>query len=273
MIGLLRSENLKVFTTKVWWGMLIGLLGCVGLALLTNGGYAVSDLGGDDPEFNGAAHAANVYTSGQYFGIMFAAILGALLMTNEYRHQTLTGTFLATPNRVKVLGGKLIVILAWGVVYALFTTIINIPIGITILGSTSDNSTYLNDGGVIKAIGLNLLAFALWAAIGFGVGSMFRSQAGALITLLVMYFVSSRLLAILLGIVGAITDHPGLLDLYWYLPNGATDVMTSAGNQLSLIGDSDNEKPAWWVGTIFLLAYGGATATVGMLLTLKRDVG
>lgn len=274
MIGLLRSENLKIFTTKVWWAMLLGLFGLVSIALFTNSAIAISDLDSDDtPMWSTAAHAANIYTSGQYFGILFAAILGALLMTNEYRHQTLTGTFLATPNRLHVMGAKLLMIVIWGAVYALAATALNVPVGMGVL-SAADVDSHLGDGDVVKAVLLNLLAFSVWATIGFGVGSMFRSQAGAIVVLIVGYFATSWLLSLILAILSGVTGNDGLRELYWYLPNGATQVMTSAGEQLNLLsGETDPDAPPWWVGMLMLMGYGGATATIGVMLSLKRDVG
>ena len=52
--------------------------------------------------------AANIFTSGQYFGGLFVLLLGILLITNEYYHQTATATFLTTPHRTKVIVAKLI---------------------------------------------------------------------------------------------------------------------------------------------------------------------
>lgn len=272
MIGLMRSENLKIFTTKTWWAMLIGLFGAVVIALLANGGIAIADLDSTSPSFTESGHAAAIYTSGQYFGVLFAAILGTLLMTNEYRHQTLTGTFLATPERIKVIFAKLFVVVWWGLVYAAFTTAISVPVGVGVF-NIADTDTSLGDTTVLKAIGLNFLAFALWAIIGFGVGSMFRSQAGALVLLIVGYLVTTQVLMIILAIIAAATDNFDVIQPYYYLPYGATSVMTSAGEAASLTSDVEQlDPPEWWVGMIMLMFYGIATAAIGTSLTLKRDV-
>ncbi len=60
--------------------------------------------------------AANIFTSGQFFGLLFIVILGALVVTNEFFHQTATATFLTTPQRTRVITSKLIaaVLLAAG---------------------------------------------------------------------------------------------------------------------------------------------------------------
>ena len=43
--------------------------------------------------------AANLYTSGQFFGVLIVMLLGAILVTNEFFHLTATTTFLVTPRR------------------------------------------------------------------------------------------------------------------------------------------------------------------------------
>ena len=46
-----------------------------------------------------AQHTAEIFTSGQFLGLMLVIIVGVLVVTNEYTHQTATATFLTTPRR------------------------------------------------------------------------------------------------------------------------------------------------------------------------------
>ena len=75
---------------------------------------------------------ASVYTSGQFLGLLLVAILGALVVTNEFQHQTATTTFLTTPQRVRVVVAKLVaaVLLAAGL--WLVATAVSIGIGLFI---------------------------------------------------------------------------------------------------------------------------------------------
>jgi ABC-type transport system involved in multi-copper enzyme maturation permease subunit len=263
MTGLLRSEYLKVITTKVWWTMLLGLLGILALALLINGVIAAEAL---DNDFNNQSLnqlAAGIYTSGQYFGVLFSAILGTLLITNEFHHQTATSTFLATPRRVEVVIAKLVVAVGWGVLYGLMCTVISIPVGAAILSSL-DSESALGEGDVLKAILLNLLAFGVWAVLGLGIGTLLQNQVGAVVTLIVAYFGAQVIGAILLAL-GEAWDWDWLGGVYYYLPYGATQVMTSADK----IADN---APAWWGGMLLVLLYGAVAAFFGSWLTAKRDI-
>ncbi len=263
MTGLLRSEHLKITTTKVWWVMLLGLLGILALALLINGVITASELDNDFSDQSLNQLASSLYTSGQYFGVLFAAILGTLLITNEFRHQTATSTFLATPRRIDVVVAKFVVAVGWGVLYGLICTVIAIPVGAAILSGQGEESA-LGEGAVLKAILLNLLAFGVWAILGIGIGTLLQNQVGAVVTLIVAYF-GTQVVGALLSGLGEAWDLSWLAGVYYYLPYGATQVMTSA-DQIA-----DN-APAWWGGMLMVLLYGAVAAFLGSWLTAKRDI-
>lgn len=262
MTGLLRSEYLKVVTTKVWWVMLLGLLGAVALALLVNGAIVTSELDhGHKTDLN--TLAGMLYTSGQYFGVLFAAIIGTLLVTNEFRHQTATATFLATPRRVNVIVAKFIVAVGWGLLYALVCTVIAIPVGVAIL-SSQGLSSHLGEAGVVKVILLNLVAFGVWAVLGIGIGTLLQNQVGSVVTLIVAFF-GSQAVGGLLSAAGQAWNLDWLAGTFYYLPYGATQVMTTADKL-------DAHAPAWWGGMLLVLAYGAIAAAFGSWLTTKRDI-
>lgn len=265
MTGLLRSEYLKVVTTKVWWVMLLGLLGAVAVALLINGAGVTHALDSDSAHRSASLNelAGRLYTSGQYFGVLFAAIIGTLLITNEFRHQTATATFLATPRRVNVIVAKFIVSVGWGLLYALICMVIAIPVGAAIL-SGHDVSSQLGEAGVVKVILLNLVVFGVWAVLGIGLGTLIQNQVGAVVTLIVAYFGTQGIGALLSGL-GQAWNIDWLAGTYFYLPYGATLVMTSTDKITT-------HAPAWWGGMLLVLAYGAIAAAFGSWLTTKRDI-
>ena len=100
MIALIRGELLKIRTTNSWWLFGIGVVVMTGLALLVNclqADYFLNDAANDDNSGADAgtqqmlaaqstvvAQAANIFTSGQYFGGLFVLMLGMLVVTNEF---------------------------------------------------------------------------------------------------------------------------------------------------------------------------------------------
>src|SRR5690606_23849466 len=100
-LRLIRAELLKIRTTSTWWWLALGALAATVVALAFNMFFAYQifhnpeffggeDVGGmADPSY----HAGNIYTSGQFFGLMLVMLLGILMVTNEFFHQTATATF------------------------------------------------------------------------------------------------------------------------------------------------------------------------------------
>lgn len=113
---LAMAEAMKVRTTNLWWLFIGGVLIFTSLALTRNGARYDFNL---NPQLAGLsaadkaqalaqaaqAHtqeslnaiAGDMMTSGQFLGVLFAMIIGILVVTHEYTHQTATATFLANP--------------------------------------------------------------------------------------------------------------------------------------------------------------------------------
>ena len=101
MIALARSEVLKIRTTRGWWAYLIVIVLLTGIAVAGDTGTAV-DADRSQLEFQlGLVEAAG-------FAALLALILGITIVTTEFRHGTVTPTFLAAPRREQVLGSKTI---------------------------------------------------------------------------------------------------------------------------------------------------------------------
>jgi ABC-type transport system involved in multi-copper enzyme maturation permease subunit len=283
VIALVRSEILKIRTTNVWWAMIIGLVVMTGLALAINIAQANDalrqqqppDVRDMDPQFaqemlreyalrsNLDYVAANIYTSGQYVGLLLAMIIGILVVTNEFWHQTATPTFLVTPKRGRVIAAKLGGALTWGAIYGLTATAISIAAG-GVFFAIKGVENRLTDPDVIKAILLNLLAYGIWAVFGLGLGTLLKNQIASIVTALGLYLVAENMLAGLLGYLAFEFEQSWIEKVIHYLPSGASRVMTTAVD----IPDA----PQWWAGALALLAYGLVAAGIGTLITKSRDI-
>ncbi len=284
MIALVRSEVLKLRTTNVWWGMALGLVGFTALALLFN--YFTTNALLDDPTFgapppedpsqvqqnqqaaatavanSAAALATNVYTSGQYFGLLLAMVLGVLIVTNEFFHQTATATFLTTPKRSRVIGAKLVTAALWGALFCLVTAVLAVPIGALLLGSLG-TPTELGNGAVLGGLALNLLAFAIWTIFGVGLGTLLKNQIVSIIVVIVAYL-GQAVVGTILTVLAIQFDAQWLVDVQYWLPGGASQVMVSTTEVPGI--------PPWWAGALTLLGYGAVTAAIGTAITVRRDI-
>src|SRR5712691_4767204 len=99
------------------------MLGLVLLALLLHGfGLPAKDLGRADVQLM-------VLGRGEFLGVLFAALLGAMSITSEIRHGTIRPTFLVTPRRGRVVAAKVSVSILIGVWFGLAASALAAAVG------------------------------------------------------------------------------------------------------------------------------------------------
>ncbi|TDC01126.1 ABC transporter permease [Micromonospora fluostatini] len=273
-MNLVRSELLKIRTTAAWLWMALGALLAVVLAFAVNAWLAHTTLTGDadmlglPPEEMAAqqdvvGQAANLYTSGQYFGLLFVMLIGVLMVTNEFFHQTATTTFLSTPKRTSVILSKLVAASLIGFGFWLVTSIINLVAG-AIFMSVADFGTQLGEWEVQRAFLFNLLAYMIWTILGIGVGSLITNQIGAVVTSAVVYLIGTQVASVFFFLLSSWLDSEAVLKWQVVLPSVASTVMVNSIESPML--------PAWWVGALVLVGYAVVTGVAGILITRKRDI-
>ena len=117
-----RSETTKQFTTSMWWILAIVLVAYVAFTAAVLGfvfsASATGSLPGDDgPQLPAEGLPAMLYSTATAIGYVFPLLIGTLMVTTEFRHKTLTPTFLATPRRGVVLWAKIVVGILLGALY------------------------------------------------------------------------------------------------------------------------------------------------------------
>ena len=302
---LIRAEVRKIFTTNSWWIFGIFILVATAFALMLNLFQANFELSNVEqarlngpPDFSSAPPdqqpppevqeqiredwarqidaarvltnaAANVFTSGQFFNLLFIVVLGALVVTNEFFHQTATSTFLTTPRRTRVIASKLIAAVLLAAGFWALTTAIDVGAG-TLLFTSQGYDVPFGEWTVIRAVLMNLLAFVIWAVLGVGLGVLIRSQLGATLTGAAMYLISWPVAVLLFGAIRQfVIQDDRVWDFVVVLPGVASFVMVAAER---LQFGPDSSGPPWWVGALVLLGYGVVAGVVGTLITRKRDI-
>jgi ABC-2 type transport system permease protein len=277
MIGQVRSEIRKITTTNTWWIMLIGVVVFTALAWVSNhymtestlqlaaSPEEIEDIGiggllADDPKL---AAVVNLYTSGQYFGSLLVLVLGGLLMTNEFRHQTVTATFLASNSRLKVVGAKLLTAVLVGAAFGLVSTTLAVGLSQISIAHYGELDPMLTDPKVLAGLGLNLLAFGVWAVLGLGLGTLLRNQVAAIVVGVVLKFVGQFADQLLIGL-GIAFDIDWVTKLRYVLPDVLSQTMTT----LSKAPDA----PHWYTAAAIMIGYGLLAAGIGGLITRRRDV-
>ena len=255
MTGLLRSEMLKIRTTAVPWvlaGIAILLEGLQILGVFlenrnVDGGYAVPST---------TQELRNLLGVGFRSGYLMALLLGVLIVTTEFRHKTVTTSFLVTPRRTVFVIGKLVA-----------TAILGVLLGVLLLVTAlaGGGLTLVARGGSFGDLARQLpavapgflLVFALFAILGAGIGSILTNQLAAIIASLGWFIVGEL---ILVGLVHS---------AYRWTPTGAG---TAASNLTRDRGADVLSLFSWWQGTLLMLAYGLGFALIGSYLLTRRDI-
>jgi ABC-type transport system involved in multi-copper enzyme maturation permease subunit len=274
MTTLIKAELLKIRTTSTWWVFGIIMLPLWAISLLVNWGTSNLTTGADssnlDPnqaeQVRVAGEAvnigANLYTSGQFFGVLIVMLLGAIVVTNEFFHQTATTTFLTTPRRESVVFAKMIASVLLGLVFWVVTTVLNLIFAPLVLNQLGVGSQ-LGEGAIWRAILLNGLAFILWAVLGVGFGVLIRSQLAATLTLALVYVVGTFGANIIFAVLEAKVSE-------WF--THLEVIVPTTASTLMISGTDLPDNPPRWVGAIVLIAYAALAGVLGTAIMKRRDI-
>ena len=127
MIRQIRIELLKLTTVRLTYGLLAFAAALTGIfSAIESGRAGTSD--GVAP-LNTYSGLSAIVTGGVW-GLIFAAVLGATVSSGEFRHHTATLTYLATPNRTRVLAAKAAAGAVGGAVFGLVVDLIATGVGL-----------------------------------------------------------------------------------------------------------------------------------------------
>lgn len=189
-MNLLRSEWLKLWTTRTTWVML-------GIALLGEGLFAGLYVG--LAPFSEIGEIETVAT-GTGLLLVMLLVLGVLIATTEFRHGTASSTFLVSPRRYPVLLGKLGVALLVGLLAGAIYVAINGGLALSIFSGRGGELPATSD--LVEVYAGVVISYALICAFGLGVGAIVRNQVGAIIAAIAFFFVLSPLPELLPGSIG-----------------------------------------------------------------------
>lgn len=237
MSALLGAELLKLRTTRTFAGMAGA---AVGLSLLIVVLVAALD------DFAEAEDLLSVDAAS-----LFILLLGAIGITGEWRHRTITSSLLAAPDRVRFLAAKVLAYAAAGAALSLVITAVAAVVSTAILSSRDIDTASLSE--VLVALGRNALVAALLGGLGVAFGSVVRNQAGALVALLA------------LGLMIEPTVWAVEPDVGRFLPiSGAPAAISGPGDDADLLARE--------VAVLVELAWIALLAALGGLLLRRRDL-
>lgn len=257
MITAIRLEFLKLRTTRMWLGMMA--LGGGLTILVAVSESARSGAGGIVPSL--ATHAGQhdiLTTTG--FGLLVAMIYGTTVVTGEFRHNTITDTYLDQPDRGRVLAAKVITAGLAGALFGLLAAAITTSAATGFTAARGYHFAY--SAATIARYGAGAAAgAALLAAVGAGLGALLRSQLTAAIVVFAWAFAVEQLL-------GAV-DKP----LAPYLPVIAANTMAGATSKATMPPVPSGITALPLAGAAPLLVGLAVVLTVAAALTtVRRDI-
>ncbi|NYG60596.1 ABC-type transport system involved in multi-copper enzyme maturation permease subunit [Nocardioides daedukensis] len=269
----MASEWRKITTTKMWWLLALVMFGymaflgaVLGFSLTQSTEPTGPGMGGGGVP-SGLEAAQATYTVGASLGYVFPLIVGALAMTGEFRHQTITPTLLYQPVRSTVLFAKLAVNLGLGLVYGVIGTLGAVIGAAPLLGTVGDG-LYLDNGEVWGNLIFSVVSLAIWAVIGVGLGTMLTNQVAAIVIILAFTQFVEPILRIGLAAGGDALDLGAMSESAKFLPGAAAEALVGS----SFYAASGLELLGRWAGAAVLIAYAVVFAVIGRFTTLRKDI-
>ncbi|WP_460772879.1 ABC transporter permease [Microbacterium sp. GXF7504] len=261
------SELTKQFTTAIWWVLAIVLAVYVGFSATgvaaALGATASGALTGSAALGLPEGSTGMLYAVATTIGYVFPLLIGSLLVTGEFRHKTLTLTFLATPRRGTVLWAKVLAGAVMGLVYGVVALVVTVG-GVAGMLALFGLDPELTSTDTWALLGRILIAYVLWVLVGIGTGLVIRNQVAAIVVVLAF----TQFVEPLLRLGGSLVE--GVADAARFLPGAAGDALV--GSSLFSAMAAGPDALPWWGGGLVLLGYGVVLLIVGHITSWRRDV-
>jgi ABC-type transport system involved in multi-copper enzyme maturation permease subunit len=244
--ALVRAEFLKVRTTRA-------IIGYVGVLLILSGFAAAAQASAAHLFELGDSEYQRDLVSNAVAAPLIALLLGIVSVTIEWRHGTITRTFLVTPRRERVLVAKGIAAFLLGIALAVFAVVVVLVVAIPVI-SGEGTSMDLN-GALAGRVGEIVLAVGLWGALGVGFGGLVQNQTAALVGAILWVVVLEPLLGAVLG---------------WAELDMVADALT--GRSLAALDGREDEAFSPALGGAIGLAYVALLGTLAWLRIVRQDI-
>ena len=242
---MIRSEFRKITSVRSPWLLLAGgpLIVVAGITGLIQSGGNVHN---PATARQALAHAG--------LAAIITLLFGIVAVAGEYRHGSITDTFLSCPDRRRVITAKMTVYGLVGAAAGLVSSAV--AVGVTATWWAAKGGSFrLSGTNTWLTLGGGLAACFAFAVIGVGLGALVRNLVGAVAAALAW-------IALVEGIVGQIIGS----GLARWLPFYASEALDRTD-----LGGGTRLLPQWGGGLV-LLGYAVVFAGAAVVTTLRRDV-
>ncbi len=246
MRRLVASEYWKFRTTRSAIGFVVVVVALTGIGTASTVGSAKDAL-------LGTAEFSRELLSTAILASLIVFLVGVFSVTSEWRHGTITRTFLVTPVRWRVILAKELWIALLAVALTALALAVVVVIAATWLAVDGSPSLDL-DSDTMRYGGRIFLVSILWGMLGVGVGAVVQSQTFALVGSIIWILLVEALIGALFGLI----DLESVSD---YLPGSALSSFDGTEGGLST-----------WAGGAVAATWVAALGLLGALRTARQDV-
>lgn len=236
----IRSEMLKLLTVRSTFGVLLGAIAISVVAFVAPGENIVRELA------KPLSEQQSVFLIGFLMRVLLL-VLGIRVITDEWRHGTITPSLLVLPGRGKFVTAKALAVAATGAMMAAVAAGAMVATAASV-AAVHESRLSLGSTDIPVFLGL-VIGGGLWAVIGVGFGTIVKSQLVATVTGMVW----------LMSVEDMLRDRLG--DLAPYLPG-------QAGIGLAVAPSAE----VMWRTAETVAAYAVVVVVGGILLLRRRDV-
>src|SRR5689334_21297759 len=250
--GVLRSEARKLGTVRstLWALFAVVAFNVVTAALL--GALLPGHLSAHQ---KATIDSVRVSLGGLHLSQVAIGLLGVLAVTGEYGSGMIRATLAAVPQRHLLLTAKALVLTATAAVTSTAACLAAYLAFQAFLPAGDAMRTTLASPGVLRAVTGAALYLTVLALLGFGLGAILRSSAGAVAVLFGVLFVPTLLAALLPSSWQATAGR--------YLPMNAGDAIYTVRPEAHMLGP--------WTGFGVFCLYAAAALAAGFVLIGRRD--
>ena len=239
----IKSELIKMRTTKTAFWLFVGMIFFAGPGILLAGQMEIAEL-------SKPLHSQIWFFITAGFTRLLVIVLGIRLVTDEFRHGTIVPTMLAAPQRTRVVVAKGIAAAGVGFVLTLLAELVMVGSAYALITARGAEFT-ITDTTMAGLAGM-ALAGGLWGAIGVGIGAVVRHQIAAIVGALLWWMPGGGIEELVRGQIGKVGD---------YLPG-------NIGMALSLAP----AEAVWGLAALALVAYAAAAIGAGNLMMKRIDI-
>lgn len=210
MLAAIRSEIYKLLTIRFIYGLAVFLLGVIGLFAFYVTGWHTAEESFLSPDFMQNNIMSAVHTIGLAIGL-----ISILLVTHEYRYNTIVYSLTANKSRAQVFFAKFLVASVFSILLTFILAVLTVvlsSLAIGIRGFELSPQSFMY-GQLLWSVALISWGYGAFAFI---IAMLIRSQVGAIVVMFLMSSTIEPLLGIVLKSNQSYLPYTALTGIYGF---------------------------------------------------------